>query len=151
MPSVRAVAPVAAGTAVRTVLYVEDNPANLELVELLVARRPDVRLLSAADGELGIEFARVYRPDVILMDINLPGISGTDAMQILRLDVLTAHIPIIALSANAMPRDIERALHDGFFNYVTKPIKVDQFMDALDEALKFSITATRHNAAKESA
>lgn len=124
------------GTPRRTVLYVEDNPANLELVEQLIARRPDLRLLSAADGNLGIEFARVYQPAAILMDINLPGINGLEAMKILRADPTTAHIPIIALSANAVPHDIEKALQAGFFDYLTKPIKVAQFMDTLDMALK---------------
>jgi PAS domain S-box-containing protein len=128
-------AKVPEGTPLRTLLYVEDNPANLELVEQLIARRPDLRLLSAADANLGIEFARVYQPDVILMDINLPGISGLEAMKILRADPATAHIPILALSANAVPRDIEKSLEAGFFNYLTKPIKVDRFMEALDQAL----------------
>jgi PAS domain S-box-containing protein len=123
------------GTPLRTLLYVEDNPANLELVEQLIARRPDLRLLSAADGSLGIEYARACLPDVILMDINLPGVSGMEAMKILRADPATAHIPIIALSANAVPRDIERAIEAGFFNYITKPIMVAQFMEALDVAL----------------
>jgi CheY-like chemotaxis protein len=136
------------GTPLRTLLYVEDNPANLELVEQLIARRPDLRLLSAADGNLGIEFARAYQPAMILMDINLPGISGIEAMKILHADPSTAHIPIVALSANAVPRDIEKALEAGFFNYLTKPIKVDQFMDALDVALEFSQTESAR-AAKE--
>jgi len=143
------VAPLAPnGTPPRTLLYVEDNPANLELVEQLIARRSDLRLLSAADGNLGVEFARAYRPEVILMDINLPGISGIEAMKILHADPSTAHIPIIALSANAVPRDIDRAMEAGFFNYLTKPIKVNQFMDALDAALRFSQTsaATRADA-----
>jgi len=134
-----------------TLLYVEDNPANLELVEQLVARRPDLRLLSAANGSIGIEFARTYLPEVILMDINLPGISGVDAMQILRLDPATMHIPIIAISANAMPRDIEKALEAGFFNYVTKPIKVGEFMDTLDAALKFTQAAASRAVHKEPA
>ena len=127
----------------RTLLYVEDNPANLELVAQLVQRRPELRMLSAADGNLGIEFARAYRPDVILMDINLPGISGTEVMKLLRADPTTAHIPIVALSANAVPRDIDRALAAGFFNYLTKPIKVDQFMKALDMALEFAATPAK--------
>lgn len=125
----------AANPARRSLLYVEDNPANLELVEQLVARRPEFDLLSAADGDLGVEFARAYLPDVILMDLNLPGLNGHDAMQMLRADASTAHIPVVALSANAVPRDIERALAAGFFDYVTKPIKVHQFMNALDAAL----------------
>ena len=144
-------AQVPAGMPQRTVLYVEDNPANLELVEQIIARRPDLRLLSAADGDLGVEFARAYLPEVILMDINLPGMSGIEAMKILHADPATAHIPVIALSANAVPRDIERSLEAGFFNYLTKPIKVDLFTDALDAALKFSLTSTAHTAVKEQA
>ena len=131
---------VSEGAPLRTLLYVEDNPSNLILIEQLVARRCDLRLLSAADGHLGIEFARAHQPDVILMDINLPGISGLDAMKILRADPLTAHIPIIALSANALPRDIANGLAAGFFGYLTKPIKLDEFMAHLDLALKSSAT-----------
>ncbi|WP_296495146.1 ATP-binding protein, partial [Rhodoferax sp.] len=126
------------GTPLRTLLYVEDNPANMVLIEELVARRSDLRMLSAADGHLGIEFARAHQPDVILMDINLPGISGLEAMKILRADPLTAHIPIIALSANALPGDVAIGLATGFFSYLTKPIKLDEFMDSLDLALKSS-------------
>ena len=119
----------------RTLLYVEDNPANLALVEQLIARRSDLKLLTATDGHLGIEIARSAKPDVILMDINLPGISGFGALEILHKDPATAHIPIMALSANAVPRDIERGLEAGFFRYLTKPIRVLEFMDALDVAL----------------
>ena len=123
------------GAPLRTLLYVEDNPANLKLIEQLIARRPTLRLLSAVDGNQGIQLARAHQPDVILMDINLPGISGIEAMKILREDPATAHIPIVALSANAMPRDIERGITAGFFSYLTKPIKVQEFMEALDAAL----------------
>jgi CheY-like chemotaxis protein/nitrogen-specific signal transduction histidine kinase len=122
----------------RTLLYVEDNPANLMLIEDLIARRPDIRLLSARDGIRGVEIARASRPDVILMDINLPGISGIKALGILAEDPTTAHIPVIALSANAIPRDIEKGLEAGFFRYLTKPIKVNEFMQTLDVALKFA-------------
>ncbi|MHB1321408.1 MAG: hybrid sensor histidine kinase/response regulator [Acidithiobacillus ferrivorans] len=122
----------------RTLLYVEDNQANLKLVEQLIARRPDMRLLSAADGHLGVEIARAFLPEVILMDINLPGISGIEAMQILRKDPLTAHIPVVALSANAIPHDIAKGLEAGFFRYLTKPIKVNEFLHTLDEALEFA-------------
>jgi CheY-like chemotaxis protein len=121
-----------------TVLYVEDNPANLKLVEQLIARRPNVRLLSAVTGPLGIEVARASQPDVILMDINLPGLSGIEALKILREDPATAHIPVIALTASAMERDIEKGLRAGFFLYLTKPIRVNAFMDALDSALTSS-------------
>ena len=127
-----------AGARSRTLLYVEDNPANLMLVEGLVARLPNISLLSATDGQRGIELARACLPDVILLDINLPGISGIQAMRILAEDPATARIPVIALSANAIPGDIERALNEGFFRYVTKPIKIDQLIDVLDMALRFS-------------
>ena len=101
------------GAPLRTLLYVEDNPANLILVERLIARRPDMQLLSAINGTLGIELARVHQPEVILMDINLPGISGIKALKILREDPATAHIPVVALSANAMPHDIAKGLGGG--------------------------------------
>jgi PAS domain S-box-containing protein len=130
------------GAPLRTLLYVEDNPANLKLIEQLIARRKDMRLLTARDGDLGIQLARDNHPEVILMDINLPGISGIEALRILRADPATAHIPIVALSANAMPRDIEKGLQAGFFRYLTKPIKVDEFMQTLDEVLEFA----RHEA-----
>ena len=97
-----------------------------------------MRLLSVADGNLGIELARDNQPDVILMDINLPGISGIQALKILREDPVTAHIPVLAISANAMPHDIKNGLEAGFFRYLTKPIKVNEFMDALNVALEYA-------------
>ncbi|MCX6873191.1 MAG: ATP-binding protein [Verrucomicrobia bacterium] len=130
--------PVIDGRKSRLLLYIEDNPANLKLIEQLIARRPDMRLLTAQNGNDGINLARVSLPDVILMDINLPGLNGIEAMKILRLDPLTAHIPIVALSANAMPCDIEKGLEAGFFRYLTKPIKVNQFMDTLSEVMEFA-------------
>jgi PAS domain S-box-containing protein len=126
------------GAAQRTLLYIEDNPANMQLVEELVAESLSMRLLTAVDGTLGIELARATRPHVILMDINLPGINGFKALKILRADVATAHIPVIALSANAMPRDIERGLEAGFFRYLTKPIKINEFTDTLNAAVNLA-------------
>ncbi len=123
------------GLPVTTLLYVEDNPANLKLVEMLIARRPNMKLITAGSGVLGVELALAHMPDAILMDINLPGISGLKALSILRRESSTAHIPIIALSANANPRDIERGLEAGFHKYLTKPIKVDELMATLDETL----------------
>jgi PAS domain S-box-containing protein len=126
-----------------TVLYVEDNPANMKLVEQLIARRPDIRLLTAINGTSGIEVARASQPTLILMDINLPGISGLDAMRLLRKDPATAHIPVVALSANAMPRDVHSSLDAGFFRYLTKPIKVKEFMDTLTAGLAFAQETSR--------
>ena len=125
-------------TALRTLLYVEDNPANLMLVEQIIARHPHFRMLSARDGNLGIALARTHLPDVVLMDLNLPGISGIEAMNILRADPATMHIPVVALSANAMPRDIEKGLKAGFFSYLTKPIRINEFMSAVNDAMEFS-------------
>jgi CheY-like chemotaxis protein len=120
------------------VLHVEDNPANLELVAQLLAQRPQHRLLSATHGGLGLEFARAHLPAVILMDISLPDLSGTEVLKMLQTDRATAHIPVIALSANALPHEIESGLEAGFFGYVTKPIRVHEFLNTLDEALLFS-------------
>jgi PAS domain S-box-containing protein len=132
------VQPRLTGARQRTVLYIEDNPANMMLVEQLLEQRPDIKLLMAVNGTLGIELARATLPEVILMDINLPGISGIDALKILREDPATAHIPVVAISANAMLRDIELGLQVGFFRYLTKPIKVREFTETLNEALEFA-------------
>jgi PAS domain S-box-containing protein len=127
--------PVPSGAPLHTLLYVEDNQANMRLVEELISRRPDIRLLTAVNGTSGIEVARTAQPTVILMDLNLPGISGVEALRVLREDPSTAHIPVVAISANAMPRDIKRCLDAGFFRYLTKPIKIKEFMDTLNAAL----------------
>jgi len=128
----------AADARVRTLLYVEDNPANMMLVQQLIAQHSDLRMLTAVNGTQGIELACAAQPDVILMDINLPGISGIDALRVLRADPATAHIPIVALSANAMPRDVKKGLEAGFFSYLTKPIKIHEFSETLNKALEFA-------------
>ena len=141
-----------AGAPLKTLLYIEDNPANLSLVEQLVLRRSDLKLLTAIDGYAGIELARTYQPDVILMDINLPGISGFGCLKILQDDAATAHIPVLALSANAMARDVEKGVEAGFFQYLTKPINVTQFMCALDEALaSAAVHGSPHTPTEETA
>jgi CheY-like chemotaxis protein len=119
----------------RRLLYVEDNPANLSLVEQLIERRSDLKMLAATDGLSGLRMAREQLPDLILMDINLPIMSGLEAMRLLKSSPDTAHIPIIALTANAVPHDIELGLTAGFFRYLTKPIRIDEFMSAIDLAL----------------
>jgi PAS domain S-box-containing protein len=121
-----------------SLLYIEDNPANMKLVVQLIELRSDIKLLTAVNGTLGIELARAFQPDMILMDINLPGISGIEALKILREDPCTAHIPVVALSANAMLRDIDLGLEVGFFRYLTKPIRVKEFMETLDVVLEFA-------------
>ncbi|KVM07574.1 hybrid sensor histidine kinase/response regulator [Burkholderia ubonensis] len=134
----RATAETAAEAPAHTVLYIEDNAANRTLVEQLLARRADLRMLSAATGQLGVALARSALPQVILMDINLPDISGVDALGLLRSQPETAAIPVVALSSNAMPRDIDQGLKAGFFRYLTKPIRIEPFMHALAEAIAFA-------------
>jgi PAS domain S-box-containing protein len=129
--------PPKTGKAKHTLLYIEDNPANMKLVEQLIALRSDIELFTAVNGTLGVELSRSLQPDLILMDINLPGINGLEALKILREDPSTIHIPVIALSANAMLRDIELGIEAGFFHYLTKPIKVKEFMETLNVALEF--------------
>ncbi len=119
----------------RSVLYVEDNPANMALIEQLLAERGGLILLGAQDAMRGVDMARSYAPEVIVMDINLPGISGFEALKILQADPATAHIPVMALSANAMVHDIEKGLAAGFYAYLTKPIRVKEFLAALDDGL----------------
>jgi PAS domain S-box-containing protein len=121
-----------------TLLYVEDNPANMKLVQKIIERHPEIRLLMANNGLSGIELARSALPDVILLDINLPGINGFETLKLLREDALTAHIPALAISANAMQSDVKKGEEAGFLHYLTKPIKVDEFMLALNAALELS-------------
>ena len=118
-----------------TVLYVEDNRASLKLVEELLAARGGIRLLSANNGQTGVEMAREHQPDVILMDNNMPQMTGREAQAILHKDPRTAHIPIIALTANAMPEAQAAGLAAGFFRYLTKPLEPRRLLDALDSAL----------------
>jgi CheY-like chemotaxis protein len=120
-----------------TLLYIEDNLANMNLIVRLIDRHPNIELLSAANGTLGIQLAHKHLPDVIVTDINMPDISGFEVLKSLHSNPATAQIPIIALSANAMPREIKRGIKAGFFRYLTKPIKIDEFMEAQGMALKF--------------
>lgn len=136
-------APALLDTSKQTLLYVEDNPANLQLVEEIIRFRADLRMLSAPDAHLGIELARVHHPEVILMDINLPGLNGVEALKILRTVPETAQIPVIAVTANAMPRDVSAGLHSGFFRYITKPINIDELNEAIDSALDLGGTPGR--------
>ncbi len=119
----------------RTVLYVEDNPDNIVLMAQLLAARPELRLIGAADAMRGMAMARSLMPDVVVMDINLPDIGGLEVLQLLRSNPATRHIPVLALSANAMPSDIDKGLAAGFYRYMTKPLIVKEFLQALDEGL----------------
>ena len=127
-----------------SLLYIEDNPANLRLVAQILALRPKIRLLSAHEATLGLELARQHRPELILMDINLPGLSGVDALKLLRRDEATSKIPVIAVSANAMLKDIEQGFKEGFDDYITKPIDVDKLLQAIDGFVSVASTKTEN-------
>lgn len=127
--------PRVAGKAQSTLLYIEDNLTNRDLVEQLIARRNDLQLLVATTGRAGVQMAREHLPDLILMDIQLPDISGMEALKLLQATPQTARIPTMALSANAAPHNIEQGLKAGFLRYLTKPIKLAEFMAALDAVL----------------
>jgi signal transduction histidine kinase/ActR/RegA family two-component response regulator len=115
-----------------TLLHVEDNPANRALVQRILERRPHIKVIAAESAEKGIELARTRDPNLIVLDINLPGMDGFEALKRLRSYVDTKHIPIIALSANAMPSDVKRGLEAGFLQYLTKPIDVKEFLRTID-------------------
>jgi CheY-like chemotaxis protein len=115
------------------VLYVEDNPVNVLLVRELLALRPALTLEVAVDGESGVAMAKALLPDLVLVDMQLPDFDGHEVLRRLRADPATAALPCVALSANAMPDDIERALKAGFVDYWTKPLDLRAFVAALDE------------------
>ncbi len=126
-----------------TVLCIEDNAANLRLVQKIVATRADIELLDAGTAEAGLEITARQSPDLILIDINLPGMDGFEALRRLRENPVTRTIPVVALTANAMTRDIERGRAAGFNAYLTKPIDVAEFLDMIDRCLPAS---TENNA-----
>jgi CheY-like chemotaxis protein len=134
--------PRAASPSRQTLLYVEDEAASVALVEQLVARQTEVLLLRAAGMKLGIGLARAARPEVILLNIDLPGVSAglgaIDFMKAVRANAGTQHTPILALSANAAPSAVAKGLEAGFFHYLVKPIKAETFIAAIGEALEFA-------------
>ncbi len=117
------------------VLYVEDNPANLKVVAAMLSMRPNTRIVAATRGEEGLDLARNIRPDAILLDIHLPGMDGFEVLAALKTDEATRNIPVIAISADAMPAEIARGLKAGFTHYLTKPIALTDLVAALDEVM----------------
>ena len=118
-----------------TVLYIEDNPANLRLVSQLLGRLPNIHMWSAHEPVLGLELAYANNPDLILLDINLPGMDGFEVLELLRKSDITRNTPVIAISANAMPKDVERGFEAGFDDYITKPINIQKLLSAVDDRL----------------
>ena len=127
----------------RSVLYIEDNAANIVLVEHLITRRGDLNFLSATNGHRGIEMACVHLPVFIMMDIQLPDISGYDALKYLRTIPATVHIPVMALSSDAYSRQIDQGIAAGFCQYLTKPFKIAELMDAVDMCLTIAAESPR--------
>ncbi len=123
----------------RVVLYVEDNPANVTFMRDLLGGFPDIDLLVAPTAEIGIDLARAHRPHLVIMDINLPGMSGIDALRALREDPLTTRIPVIALTAAASERDRIRGEQAGFFRYLTKPVRVAELESVLETLLEMPL------------
>ena len=119
-----------------TVLYVEDNPASLDLMEVIVARIEGLSMISAHNAELGIELAKSKTPDLIILDIDLPGMDGLEALGKLQRLEETKDIPVIALSANATPKDIEKGVEAGFKRYLTKPIEVEEVVKSIKDGLE---------------
>jgi CheY-like chemotaxis protein/anti-sigma regulatory factor (Ser/Thr protein kinase) len=119
----------------RTVLYVEDNLSNVVLVERLLARRPGVQLLTAMQGGLALELALQHVPDLVLLDLNLPDISGEEVLRRVRADPATAETPVVIISADALPRQVSRLLSLGASDYLTKPIDLDRFFAVVDGVL----------------
>ena len=118
-----------------TVLYIEDNPSNLRLVERIFAHRPGVRLLSAMQGHLGLDLADLHTPDWILLDLHLPDISGEEVLRRLRANPRTQRIPVTILSADATAGQISRLLESGARDYLTKPLDVRKFIDLLERTI----------------
>ena len=116
----------------KTLCYIEDNPANLRLMERIISQRGYIKMIHAKTAEAGLILAKEQLPDLVLMDINLPGMDGYEALKVLRDSETTEHIPVMALSANAMSKDIERGCREGFVEYMTKPLNIKLFLKALD-------------------
>jgi PAS domain S-box-containing protein len=124
------------GSGARTILYVEDNLANLDLVESILESRGDTHLLAALQGRMGLQLAREHAPDLILLDLHLPDLSGEEVLKQLRADPATRDVPVLVISADATTRQIERLRAAGAQGYLTKPFDVDEFLDAIDASLR---------------
>ncbi len=135
-PAAAAPAPTAAGPVRQTVLYVEDNLANLRLMEEILAYRPEVQLLSALQGGAGLELARLHCPDLILLDVHLPDMPGDEVLRQLRADPHLGTTPVVAISADATPPQVERLRAAGASDYLTKPIDVARLLELLDRLLR---------------
>lgn len=135
--------PLAIGALRHKVVYIEDNPSNIAFMQDLVEDLPSVQLLTAPTAEIGVELVRSHLPQVVIMDINLPGMNGFDAVRWLKQWIETRCIPVIGLSAAALAKDVERAKQAGFYRYLTKPVKVAELVSALEQV--FDLTDKTEN------
>jgi CheY-like chemotaxis protein len=115
------------------VLYIEDDPVNFTLVERILEFRPALTLMHARSGQSGVDLAQAHRPKLILLDLNLPDMHGSEVLRLLQHDPATAQVPVVVLSADATPSQIERLLKAGARNYLTKPFDIDPFLAVVDE------------------
>ncbi len=129
------VTPTPAGHSGRSILYIEDNPDSLRLVSQLLATRNDIAMLSAAQARDGLHMALTHRPHIVIVDINLPEMNGYEVLARLKAMPETEHIPVIAFTAAALPGEVKRGIEAGFFRYLTKPIDVNAFFQAIDDAV----------------
>ncbi len=118
------------------VLYIEDDPANFALVQRILEERPDVKLVQAARGEIGLALAETQGPKLILLDLNLPDIHGSEVLRRVQQNAATTHIPVVVISADATSSQIERLLSAGARNYLTKPFSIEPFLAVVDEILE---------------
>jgi CheY-like chemotaxis protein len=125
--------PVSVAATSCDVLYIEDDPVNFTLVERILEFRPTLTLMHARSGESGVELAQAYCPKLILLDLNLPDIHGSEVLRRLQKEPVTAQTPVVVLSADATPSQIERLLTAGARNYLTKPFDIDPFLAVIDE------------------
>jgi PAS domain S-box-containing protein len=129
-----------------SIVYIEDNLSNFKVVERVLSRRPGVQLRKAMEGQRGLELARECKPDVVLLDLHLPDMDGSEVLRRLRSDPRTDAVPVIIISADATPRQIERLREAGAQAYLTKPFNVQEFMDTLDQTLDRNVTLSARTA-----
>jgi CheY-like chemotaxis protein len=132
---------VGGATSAHVVLYIEDNSANLRLVDRAFERRPDIELITATRGLVGLELARIRQPSVVLLDLHLPDVDGDEVLCRLRADPVTQAIPVVMLSADANDRQIQRLLEAGAVAYLTKPLDIHNLLETVDDVIPPTVRA----------
>ena len=136
--------------SVHKVLVIASDEANMEIITQVIAMRADLALMTAPNGQVGMELAAACRPEVVVMDTELSDISAREVLGLLRGNLLTSHIPVVALSADASQTQVDAGLQAGFYRYLTKPYKLTDLLDAIDGALMYGLgkTESRHRSAE---